>query len=144
MCRRSDGPWCGDYKRRFRLPVTSYQFPVSQFPSFPVRLDVLETGNWKLVTHFGKITGSTLSVVYTQRSLCPHSGTMIALCFAPSASSTNLTKASPLARRVGPCAMAPHDESKPPSGSVSTWPRRKVAGRETSCFFNCASEVFAV
>jgi len=32
----------------------------------------------------GKIAGNTILVVKMQRSLCPHSGTMIALGFAPS------------------------------------------------------------
>ena len=86
--------------------------------------------------YFGKITGNTMSVVKMQRSLCPHSGTMIALCLAPSVSVTYLKNASPRARRVGPCAIAVGDESKPPSGSTSTWPSRYVVGRSTSCFFS--------
>src|SRR6202035_3350804 len=74
--------------------------------------------------YFGKITGSTLSVVYMQRSLCPHSGTICIGCLAPSCSLMYSTSASPLARRVAPCAMAEHDESNPPSGSTSTCPNR--------------------
>src|SRR4029453_12120036 len=74
--------------------------------------------------YFGKITGNTASVVYTHRSLWPHSETMIALCLAPSVSLTNLGNASPRARLVGPCAIAPHDESNPPSGRVSTCPSK--------------------
>ena len=57
-----------------------------------------------------------------QRSLCPHSGTIWMPCFAPSCSFTYFTNASPRARRVAPCAIAGHEESNPPSGSVSTWP----------------------
>ena len=40
------------------------------------------------------------------------------------------------ARRVGPCAIAEHELSKPPSGSVSTCPTRNVVGLATSCFFS--------
>jgi hypothetical protein len=50
----------------------------------------------------GKRNGNTMPVVNTHRSLCPHSGTMMIRCFAPSTSFTYLTKASPRARRVGP------------------------------------------
>jgi hypothetical protein len=56
--------------------------------------EVLEAGNVSgiagargyglVVRYCGKITGSTIAVVKMQRSLWPHSGTMIALCFAPS------------------------------------------------------------
>src|SRR5687768_13601106 len=73
---------------------------------------------------YGKITGSTTSVVYMQRALCPHSETMSALCLAPIVSVTYLKNASPRARRVGPCAIALAELSKPPSGSTSTCPSR--------------------
>lgn len=53
-------------------------------------------------SHYGKIAGKTTSVVKMHRSLWPHSGTMIAVGFAPSISVMYLTKASPRARRVGP------------------------------------------
>src|SRR6476661_9766095 len=78
--------------------------------------------------HFGKIAGNTMFVVYMQRSLWPHSGTIRIVCFAPSVSVTYLKNASPRDRRVGPCAIAVGDLSKPPSGSVSTCPNRYVVG----------------
>jgi hypothetical protein len=37
---------------------------------------------------------------------------------------TYFTNASPRAACVAPCAIAGHEESNPPSGSVSTWPSR--------------------
>src|SRR3954471_12614522 len=61
--------------------------------------------------YFGKIDGKTTSVVKMRRSLWPHSGTMMALCFAPIVSVMYLKNAAPRARRVGPCAIAPDDES---------------------------------
>src|SRR5262245_23421704 len=96
------------------------------------------------LAYFGKITGNTTSVVKMQRSLCPHSETMIAVGFASIVSVMYFTNASPRARLFGPCAIAFGDESNPPSGNTSTWPKRYVVGRSTSCFFNCSSDILAV
>ena len=56
-----------------------------------------------------------------QRSLWPHSGTMITGALAPRLSRMCCTNASPRWRRVAPWAMARGESSKPPKGRVSTY-----------------------
>src|ERR1051325_1371047 len=122
--QHTEGRAAGTERRDARPPAAEQQLPKQP----------------EVQIHFGKITGSTSAVVKTQRSLWPHSDTMIALCLAPSESFTYLKNASPRARRVGPCAIALGDESNPPSGRTSTWPSRYVVGRSTSCLMSCSFE----
>jgi peptidase M28-like protein len=71
---------------------------------------------------FGNRIGSDGSAVNMHRALCPQSETVASLCCAPYFSETYFANASPRARRVGPCAIAGHDASKPPSGRMSISP----------------------
>src|SRR5689334_20624139 len=93
---------------------------------------------------FGNRMGRAVSDVYMQRALWPQSGTMTVWCFAPYFSFTYLAKAWPRASRVGPCAIAEQEESKPPSGSMSISPSRYVVGRAASCFFSCSVGILPV
>ena len=88
--------------------------------------------------------GSASSDVYMHRALWPHRCTICVWCLAPYFSATYFAKACPRASRVGPCAIAEQEESKPPSGRMSISPSRYTVGRAASCFFNCSSGILPV
>src|SRR5580704_4017931 len=81
-------------------------------------------------SQFGKINGSAMSDVNTQRALWPQNGTTTVLWFAPPwCSLTYLLNARPRARRVGPWAIAEHDVSKMPRGKMSVSPSKYITRR---------------